>query len=132
MVPDTRVKTDYKPKNSKYGKPLSRNLLHIAWESMYEKYSMKAPKVNVSTQCQFCSLSEQEIFLSLLNTQFLKVGLKSRFCTTCKPCIIDNESFFFFSLKEFTFRCFWKYVAKKWWLLLQVCIIGRKQVCTWR
>lgn len=62
--------TLYKPQNLKYGKPLSCNLLHIALESMFEKYSIKAPKANVSTLCQFCSLSEQEIFLSLLNTQF--------------------------------------------------------------
>lgn len=54
---------------------------------------MKAPKAKVGTPYtlfQFCSLSEHEIFLSLLNSQFLKVDLKSRFCTICMQCIIHN------------------------------------------
>lgn len=50
-------------------------------------------KINVGTPytlCQFCSISEHEIFLSLLNSQFLKVEMKSRFCTICMQCIIHN------------------------------------------
>lgn len=134
VVPDTRVKTDYKPWNIKYSKPLSCSLLHITVENMYEKYSMKAPKANVGTPDtlrQFCSLSEHEIFLSLLNSQFLKVDLKSRFCTISMQCIIHNVGVCF-SLKEFTSTCFCNYVAKERWLLLQIWNKGRKQVCSWR
>lgn len=118
----------------KYGKPLSCSLLHITVDNMYEKYSMKAPKANVGTPytlCQFCSLSEHKIFLSLLNSQFLKVDLKSRFCTICMQCIIHNAGSVL-ALKNLHQRVFANYKAKERRLLLQVCNKGRKQVCNWR